>query len=133
VPLVRSSRRGTLIIVATALLLGGCTSRDPCAPSPPSAACPDLTWRGVGYNEAQAYHGPPPEQLQEVGDATYPACNVVKGCPGSEFEGAGATDVWQLAGVDPADGVIGVRENSDKLVIFIKVGVNPQDLPLPSA
>jgi len=26
-----------------------------------------------------------------------------------------------------------VRENSDKLVIFIKVGVNPQDLPLPSA
>jgi len=122
-----------LILAAAALLLGGCTSRDPCAPPPPSPACPDLTWRGVGYNQAQEFHGPPASQLQEVGDATYPACNVAKGCPGSEFGDWGATDVWSLDGVDPADAVIGVRENSDKLVIFVRVGVERDRLPLPTA
>jgi hypothetical protein len=120
-------------VVAAALLFGGCTSRDACAPTPPSAVCPDLTWRGVGYNESQEYHGPPASLLQEVGDATYPACNVAKGCPGSEFEGSGATDVWLLEGVDVADAVIGVRENSDTLVIFVRVGAEPHDLPLPTA
>jgi hypothetical protein len=133
VPSVRSSRRWTWVIVATALLVGGCTSPDPCAPPPPSPTCPDLSWRGVGYNEAKDYHGPPASQLQEVGDATYPGCNVQHGCPGSEFGDFGATDVWSLTGVDPADAVIGVRENSDKLVIFVRVGVKPGDLPLPAA
>ncbi len=120
-------------MAAVALLAGGCTSPDPCAPPPPSAGCPDLTWRAVGYNEAQEYHGPPAGQLQEVGDATYPGCNVAKGCPGSEFGDFGATDVWSLTGVDPANAVIGVRENSQTLVIFVRVGVKPGDLPLPTA
>jgi hypothetical protein len=120
--------------VATALLVGSCTSGDPCAPPPPSPACPDLTWGGVGYyNEAQEYHGPPVIELQEVGDATYPGCNVPKDCPGSELGDFGSTDVWALPGVDPADAVIGVRENSDQLVIFVRVGVKPRDLPLPTS
>ena len=85
----------------------------------------------MGYNEAQEYHGPPAAVLQELGDATYPACNVAKGCPGSEFEGFGATDVWRLEGVEPKDAVIGVRESSDKLVIFVRVGVEPDALSLP--
>ena len=115
------------------LLLAACTSRNACTPIPPSADCPDITLSGVGYNESREYHGPPPGQLQEVGDATYPACNVAKGCPGSEFEGFGATDAWLLEGVDTADAVIGVRENSDTLVIFVRVGVEPDSLPLPTA
>jgi hypothetical protein len=120
-------------MVAATLLLGGCTSRDACTPTPPSAACPDLTFGGVGYNESQEYHGPPPRLLQEVGDATYPTCNVAQGCPGSEFEGFGATDVWLLDGVDIADAVIGVRENSDTVVIFVRAGAEPDDLLLPTA
>lgn len=52
--------------------------------------------------------------------------------PAASFGDFGATDVWSLTGVDPADAVIGVRENSDKLVIFVRVGVKPSDLPLPA-
>jgi hypothetical protein len=131
-PLVRSAWQETCALVAVTLLLAACTSQNACAPIPPSADCPDITFGGVGYNELREYHGPPPTQLQEVGDATYPACNVAQGCPGSEFEGFGATDLWLLEGADTADAVIGVRENSDTLVIFVRLGVEPGDLPLPS-
>ncbi len=99
---------------------------------PPSADCPDLKLFGVGYNEWREFHGPPITQLQEYGDATYPACNVAKGCPGSQFEGFGATDVWVIPGVDPAAAVVGIRENSDLRVIFVRVGVRPDQLSLPS-
>ena len=133
VPLVRSAWRETWALLAATLLLAACTSRNTCAPIPPSADCPDITFSGVGYNESREYHGPPPRQLQEVGDATYPACNVAKGCPGSEFEGFGATDLWLLEGVDIADAVIGMRENSGTLVIFVRVGVEPDELSLPTA
>src|SRR5215212_7987305 len=43
VPLVRSAWRGTWALVAATLLLGACTSRNACAPIPPSADCPDIT------------------------------------------------------------------------------------------
>jgi hypothetical protein len=131
-PLVRSAWRETCALAAVTLLLAACTSQNACAPIPPSADCTDITFGGAGYNEVREYHGPPPTQLQEVGDATYPACNVAQGCPGSEFEGFGTTDVWLLEGADTADAVIGVRENSDTLVIFVRLGVEPGDLPLPS-
>ena len=90
-----------------------------------------MTFLGVGYNEWREFDAPPVTQMQEFGDATYPACNVAEGCPGSEFEGFGATDVWVILGVDVADAVIGKRQNSDALVIFVRVGVEPDELPLP--
>jgi hypothetical protein len=120
------------LTLAVAVLVGGCASGKSCAPVPPSAECPDLKLFGVGYNELREFHGPPIAQLQEVGDATYPACNVVEGCPGSEFGGSGATDVWVIPGVDYAMALVGVRESSDVLVIFVRVGVRPDQLALPT-
>jgi hypothetical protein len=98
---------------------------------PPSADCPDLKLYGIGFNEWREFNGPPVLTLQEHGDATYPACNVAPGCPGSEFEGFGATDVWVIPGVDPADAVIGIRQNSEVLVIFVRAGVDADRLPVP--
>ncbi len=89
-----------------------------------------MTLFGVGYREWRRFDGPPVTQMQEFGDATYPACNVPEGCPGSEFEGFGATDVWVIPGVDVADAVVGMRQNSDVRVIFVRIGIQPDELPL---
>jgi hypothetical protein len=122
--------RTAVLVVAMACAVG-CADRESCAPVPPSPECPDLKFRGAGYVEFRAFDAPPPGQMQEVGNATYPDCNVVKGCPGSEFEGLGATDVWLLDGVNIADAVIGKRQNSQAFVIFVRVGVEPDQLPIP--
>ena len=82
----------------------------------------------------QEYHGAACRPAAEVGDATYAqACNVAKGCPGSEFGDFGATDVWSRTAVNPADAVDRRPANSHTLVIFVRVGVEPADLPLPTA
>lgn len=79
-------------------------------------------WREVPASDAR----------QEVGNATYPACNAPEGCPGSEFDGFGATDVWLVVGVDVEDAVIGLREGSDTYVVFVRRGVDPASLPMPT-
>jgi hypothetical protein len=126
-------RPGRRIAAAAALaaLLGACAYDDPCEPAPPTGACSDLDFRGVLYNELWAIDAPPPIQMQELGNATYPDCNVAEGCPGSELDGYGATDVYQINGVDFADAVIGVRQNSDTYVVFLRVGADPGELSLP--
>jgi hypothetical protein len=120
------------LVVALMVLLGGCG--DPgaaCAPTPASDGCADLLWQAGSYDELRRYEEPPLGTLQEIGNATYPDCNVPEGCPGSEMDGFGATDVYLIEGVDPADAVIGKRQNSDEHVILVRVGVDPQTLALP--
>jgi hypothetical protein len=128
---MRHPGRRIAAAAALAVLLGACASDDSCEPAPPTAACSDLDFRGVMYNELWEIDAPPPNRMQELGNATYPDCNVAEGCPGSELDGYGATDVYQIKGVDFADAVIGVRQNSDTYVIFLRVGADAGELPLP--
>jgi hypothetical protein len=128
---MRPMWRRLLGSVAVAVLLGACGSDVSCAPESSSAACSDLDFRGVFYDEWREYDAPPVTRLQELGNATYPDCNVPDGCPGSELDGFGATDVYLLDDVDFADALLGRRQNSDAIVIFVRVGVDPDELGLP--
>jgi hypothetical protein len=124
-------RMAAAVASAVVLLSASCTSEEPCASAAPvtvpaASSCPDLRYAGNVYTEWR--EADPPRILQEVGDATYPACNDTDPCDGRNFEGFGATDVWLVPGVDPSRAVIGLREGTDTYVIFVKVGVDPGNL-----
>ena len=126
--------RGPLVVAA--LLMGvalfcGCAAEASCDPPPPSESCADVLFYGVPYNEWGEIEPEPWMDIQELGDATYPDCNIPDGCPNSELDGFGATGAYLVDGVDPADAFIGKRQNSDVRVIFVRVGANPDDLALP--
>jgi hypothetical protein len=118
---------GTAATIAGVLLLAGCSPDASCAAAAPAAArCPDLRFRGHVYNEWR--EAEPPRVLQEVGNATYPACNSAEACDGEDLDGFGATDVWQVKGVDLTQAVFGLREGTHTWVIFVRVGVDPETL-----
>jgi hypothetical protein len=125
---------GRLSLVAAAVLLfEACSSGAPCAhaapaPSaaPSSSGCADLRLRGQLYDEWRTID--PPRPLQEVGDATYPACNLAGSCGGDPARGHASTDVWHLRGVGLARAVIGFREGTGTYVIFVRRGVDPTTL-----
>ena len=128
-------RRAAAVATAVVLLSASCASDESCASAAPAAApvtapaassCPDLRYGGNVYTEWR--EADPPRILQEVGDATYPACNDTDPCDGRNLEGFGATDVWLVPGVDPTRAVIGLREGTHTYVIFVKVGVDPGTL-----
>jgi len=112
-------------------LLSGCAGEPSCEPAPASETCPDVLFNGVSYNEWGEIEPEPWMEMQELGDATYPDCNVPDGCPGSELDGLGATGAYLLEGVDPIDAFVGERQNSDVRVIFVRVGADPDELALP--
>ncbi len=114
-----------------AVLLVACAADDPCAAASADPDCADLRFGGRLYDEWREV--PASTAGQEVGNATYPACNAAEGCPGSEFEGFGATDVWLLNGADIEDAVIGIREGTETYVVFVRRGVDPATLPTPPA
>ena len=112
---------------AAVLLVVACTSSGGCVPSSSApGSCPDLRFRGHVYDEWREVD--PPPILQEVGNATYPACNAAETCDGVDLDGFGATDVWLFEGVDLTDAVIGLREGTHTYVIFVRVGVDPDNL-----
>jgi hypothetical protein len=124
-------RRAAAVVTAVVLVSASCASEEPCSSAAPAAAlaastCPDLKFGGNVYTEWRAVH--PPRILQEVGDATYPACNDTDACDGRNLDGFGATDVWLVPGVDVTRAVIGLREGTRTYVIFVKVGVDPGTL-----
>jgi hypothetical protein len=90
-----------------------------------------VLFNGVAYNEWGEIQPEPWMEMQELGDATYPDCNIPDGCPGSELDGFGATGAYVLDGVDADDAFIGERQGTDVRVIFVRVGVDPDDLALP--
>ena len=75
-------------LVAVALLLSAC-SQSGCEEA---ADCADLLFHGESYDEYRTIDADPPGQLEELGNATYPACN----CDPDDLGGLGATDVWRL-------------------------------------
>ena len=80
--------------------------------------CADLEFRGSAYDEWREVT--PPRIRQELGDATYPACNVAGTCLDRGLGSNGATDVWLVDGVDPTDAVIGFREGTRTYVLFVE-------------
>ena len=130
-------RTAVAVTTAVVLLSASCASEEPCASaaplasaapvnSPVASSCPDLRFRGNVYTEWRGVD--PPRILQEVGNATYPACNDSDACDGRNLDGFGATDVWLVPGVDLTQAVIGLREGTHTYVIFVKVGVDPGTL-----
>lgn len=116
---------GTALAV---LVLVGCHGSDPCNDLPiDDGTCADLTFSGEPYDEWRPVELPPvPEEL---GDASYPACNDGEPCNGPDLDGHGGTDVWLLEGVSPQRAVIGFRQGMDVPVIFVRQGVRPADVP----
>lgn len=125
-------RMAAAVATAVVLLSASCASDEPCASAAPLtaaapvASCPDLRFGGNFYTEWRDVD--PPRILQEVGNASYPACNDTDACDGRNLDGFGATDVWLVPGVDPKRAVIGLREGTHTYVIFVKVGVDPGTL-----
>lgn len=108
------------------LLLTSCGAEEHCTTAVVPGDCHDLTFKGISYDEWREAVLPNP--FQELGDATYPACNDTDSCDGEGLGGFGATDVWLLEGVDPSDAVLGLREGTHTAVIFVAVGVDPASL-----
>ena len=110
------------------LLLTACGAGSSSCPQP-SASCADLLLRGHGYVAWRTLTPPAgaPGSLQEVGDATYPACNVCD----DPFGGHRSTDVWHLPGAASGTAVLGYREGtSDVFVVYVRRGVDPASLHL---
>jgi hypothetical protein len=110
------------------LLLAACGSGSSSCP-PPSASCADLLLRGHGYVAYRILNPPAggPSVLQEVGDATYPACNVCD----DPFHGSQSTDVWHLPGARRDQAVLGYRQGTtDVFVVYVRQGVDPASLHL---
>lgn len=105
-------------------LLVSCGSSPPAA-EPPRADrdCPDLSFSAELYDEWRAVRLP--DVTEELGDARYPACNDVEPGNGPDLDGFGATDVWRLPGVDPANAIIGYRQGGEIPVIFVHRGLDP--------
>ena len=120
-------RRPWLAVVVL-LALAGCDSRDEgCAAPPPT--CADLQVSGRGYVAYRTVTPPPgaPHTLQEVANATYPACNVCH----DPFLGDRATDVWHVPGAATDEAVLGLREGSSHVfVVYVRQGVDPSSLHL---
>jgi hypothetical protein len=128
--IARIARIRPVALVAL-IWLAGCSSHPSeaaCEPSPAPADCADLSFRGESYNELRPIAAPPPSQMQELGDASYPACNDDP-CRHDGLGGLGATDVWLIDGVDPHDAVIGVRQDTTTYVVFVGAGVDPESVP----
>jgi hypothetical protein len=108
------------------LLLASCSSGTACQRQPVPAGCPDLRIGTRAYDEWRPVVRP--AILQELGDATYPACTHADECGGDRLSGLGATDVWRLDGVPPARAVLGLRQDTGTYVVFVRRDTDPQSL-----
>jgi hypothetical protein len=108
------------------VLATSCTSDAGCEAAPRDPRCPDLSFSGDYYDEWRETD--PPPILQELGDASYPACNDAESC-GPDMGGFAATDVWSLEGVDVKTAVIGYRQDTETHVIFVRRGLDPDTVP----
>jgi hypothetical protein len=112
--------------VAVLVLLASCGADKSCTRTAPPADCHDIEFENVSYDEWREVK--PPRITQEVGDATYPACNDTDSCDGEGLGGFGTTDVFLVDGVDPAKAVLGLREGTHTTVLFVATGVAPESL-----
>jgi len=123
-----TTQRSALSAAAALLVLLGCTGRDPCADLPiDDGTCADLTFSGDLYDEWEPAELP--AVTEELGDASYPACNDGEPCNGPDLDGHGGTDVWLLEGVAPDRALIAYRQGTEVPVIFVRQGVDPGDGP----
>ena len=118
--------RAAVGLAAFMAVLSGCGSTARCAPAPGDPDCPDLRFRGHYYDEWREVR--PAPHLEELGDGTYPACNDAEHC-GPDLGGFAATDVWLVEGVDLDRAVIGLRQDTETYVIFVRRGLDPDRVP----
>jgi hypothetical protein len=112
--------------VAVLVVLASCGADETCTQTEPPADCHDLEFKHVSYDEWREVKAP--RITQELGDATYPACNDTVSCAEEGLGGFGSTDVFLVDGVDPAKAVLGLREGSHTTVLFLAAGVAPDSL-----
>jgi small ligand-binding sensory domain FIST len=116
-----------LTTIAAVLLLVSCSSEESCHEEPSGGAdCADLVFGGRSYTE-----GPEvtlPAITQELGDATYPACNAAGTCADRGVGSNGATDVWLAEGVEPEHALIGYREGTRTPILFVERGTDLEDV-----
>lgn len=127
---MRSHRRRLRAAAASAAAVVLCSCGAPAScpgGSRAEAPCADLLFGGRLYDEWREVVRP--AALQEVGNATYPACTGAGECNHDDLGGFGATDVWLLDGVDPSRAVLGIREGTHDYVVFVRQGVDPDSLP----
>ena len=120
-----SSVRRTAVALAV-VACAGCGPTASCGSHRTPAGCADLSFEHRSYDEWHQVRAA--GVLQEVGDAFYPACNKAGSCGGDPLAGKGSTDVWQYDGIDPTKAVIGLRQDTDTYVVFVRVGVDPDTL-----
>jgi hypothetical protein len=122
---LRRPSYGVAAVVVLALATS-CTTEAGCEAAPRDPRCPDLSFSGDYYDEWRETD--PPPILQELGDASYPACNDAESC-GRDLGGFAATDVWALEGVDVKTAIIGYRQDTETHVIFLRRGIDPAAVP----
>ena len=115
-------------LAGTLLLLAACSAPQRCETRPVPASCPDLLVETRAYDEWRTVARP--ARLQEIDDATYPACNHADRCGGDPLDGLGASDVWLLDGVDPARAVLALEEGTGRYAVFVRRGTDPARLHL---
>jgi hypothetical protein len=123
---------GRVLLCAVAFaLVTSCGSGSSCATSPVPASCPDLLLEGHRYVVLHEVTKPDPP-LQEVGDGTYPACNLSDRCGGDPLDGLSSTDVWRVGDLPSGKAVLGlVQGTTDHYAVYVRRGVDPSSLPLP--
>ena len=124
----RAGARVATTLSAVLLCSTSCSQGPDCVEHPVARSCPDLRIGARAYDEWRPLKRPP--VLQEIDDASYPACNHADQCGGDPLKGLGATDVWRLDGVSPARAVIALREGTSTYVIFVRRGTDPRTLRL---
>ncbi len=108
-------------------MLLGCSGGEACAGTSDPDGCPDLRFEGRAYDRWRELD--PPRLMQELGDATYPACAEPAPCGEADPGAFGATDVFRLEGVSPKRAVIGLAEGTtDVYVVFVRQGLDPDTL-----
>lgn len=122
----RRSWTWVLPAVAIVVVLASCASSAAYEESPSNPECPDLRFRDHYYDEWHEVH--PAPILEELGDGVYPACNDAEN-RGPDLGGFAATDVWLLDGVDFEKAVIGIRQDTETYVIFVRRGIDPDTIP----
>jgi hypothetical protein len=112
------------VVAVAVMLVVSCGTDDSCAQASPASDCHDLLFQGASYDEWREVDLP--RLTQEVGDATYPACNDTDSCDGEGLGGFGTTDVWLVDGVDPTKAVMGLREGTQTPVLFVASSADPE-------
>ena len=118
----RVVRGQTAATLGAVLLVLSCGAPEAC--SDDGTGCPSaITFRGHLYTERDVGSF---DRGEELGDGTYPGCRDGKTC--DDGPGGFGSDVWRLQGVDPRVGVVSLRRDTHRYVVFARAGTSTEQL-----